>query len=91
LICKGIGLALCLSRSKVNLEVKVGKEFRPSGLVIISQAIGGEVGKVLVITDDLNGMWGGFQKASPFFQGLDNCKKFFVINFIIVLSWGMLP
>jgi hypothetical protein len=32
---KGISLAMFLSRSVVNLEVKVGKEFRPSGLAII--------------------------------------------------------
>jgi hypothetical protein len=32
---KGIGLAMCLPRSKVNLEVKAGKEFRLSGLMII--------------------------------------------------------
>jgi hypothetical protein len=27
LVCKGIGLAMCLSRSVVNLEVKAGKNF----------------------------------------------------------------
>jgi hypothetical protein len=36
-------------------------------------------------------MWGAFQKEVPFFEGPDDCKKFFVINLIINLSWGMLP
>jgi hypothetical protein len=32
---KGIGLAMHLSESAVNLEVKVGKEFRPPEVAII--------------------------------------------------------
>jgi hypothetical protein len=43
-----------------------------------------------VISDDLHGRWGASQKGEPFFEGLDDCEKFFVINLIINLSWGML-
>jgi hypothetical protein len=53
--------------------------------------IGGEVGQVLVIGDDLDGMWGAFQKGAPFFEGSNNCEKFFVVNLIINVGWGMLP
>jgi hypothetical protein len=35
LACKGIGLAMCLSRSVVNLAVKDGKEFRILSWAII--------------------------------------------------------
>jgi hypothetical protein len=35
LACKGISLAMYLSKSVVNLEVKAGKEFRLSGLAKI--------------------------------------------------------
>jgi hypothetical protein len=45
----------------------------------------------LVSRDGLDGMWGTFQKGGPFFQGLNDCKKFFFINLIIILDWGMLP
>jgi hypothetical protein len=47
---------MCYSKSEVNLKVKVGKEFRPLSLVIVLLTIGGEVGQVLVIRDDLDGM-----------------------------------
>jgi hypothetical protein len=77
---------MCLSGSVVNLEVKVRQEFRPSALAIILQTIGGEVGQVSVIRDDLDGMWRAFQKRTLFFKGLDDCKEFFVINLIINLS-----
>jgi hypothetical protein len=43
-----------------------------------------------VIRDDLDGMWGTFQKGMPFFEGLNDCEKFFVINLMINLGWGML-
>jgi hypothetical protein len=36
-------------------------------------------------------MWGAFQKGVPFFEGLDECDKFFVKNLVINISWGMLP
>jgi hypothetical protein len=35
LACEGISLAMFLSRSVVNLEVKAGKGFRPLSLTII--------------------------------------------------------
>jgi hypothetical protein len=44
-----------------------------------------------MIGDDLDGMWGAFQKGASFFEGLDDHKKFFIINLIINLDWGMLP
>jgi hypothetical protein len=47
---------MCLSRSVVNLEVKAQEKFRPSGLAIIQEAIGSEVGQVSVIRDDLDSM-----------------------------------
>jgi hypothetical protein len=88
---KGIGLAMCLSRSVVNHKVKAEKEFRLLGFAIIYQVIAGEVGQVSVIGDNLDSMWGVFQKRAPFFEGSDDCEKFFVINLIINLGWGMLP
>jgi hypothetical protein len=53
--------------------------------------IGGEVGQVSVVKVHLDGMWGAFQKGAPFFEGPDDCKRFFVINLIINLGWRMLP
>jgi hypothetical protein len=53
--------------------------------------MGGEVGLVSVSGDDLDGMWGAFQKGVPFIQGPDDCEKLFIINLIINLGWVMLP
>jgi hypothetical protein len=53
--------------------------------------IGDEGGQVSVIRDDLDGMWRGFQNGEPFFEGPDNCKKFFLMCLMVYLSWGMLP
>jgi hypothetical protein len=44
-----------------------------------------------VIGDDLDGMWGAFEKRATFFEELDDCERIFVINLIIILSWRMLP
>jgi hypothetical protein len=52
--------------------------------------IGGKVGQVSVIGDDLDGTWGAFPKGVPFFKGTDDCAKSFVINLIINLGWGIL-
>jgi uncharacterized membrane protein YqgA involved in biofilm formation len=88
---KGIGLTIYRFRSVVNLEIKVGKEIEPLGLAIIFLAIGGEVGQVSVIRDDIHGMWEAFQKETSFFEASDDCEKFFVINLTINFSWRMLP
>jgi hypothetical protein len=52
--------------------------------------IGSEVGQVLVIGDDLDGMWGVFQKEVPVSEGLGDCEKFLVIKLAINLGGGML-
>jgi hypothetical protein len=56
LVCKAIRYAVGLSRPVGYLEVKACEKFGLSGLVIILQAIAGEVGQVLVIRDDLDSM-----------------------------------
>jgi hypothetical protein len=52
--------------------------------------VGGEVGQVLIIGNDLDNMWYAFKEGAPFLEDMDICEKFFVIDLIINLSWGML-
>jgi hypothetical protein len=77
---------MSLSRSVVDLAVIAGNEFIPLDLARILQAIDGEVGQVSVIRDDLDGMSGAFQNGVPFFEGLDDYEKSYVIHLIIRLG-----
>jgi hypothetical protein len=44
----------------------------------------------LVFRDDQDRIWEFFQLGALLFQSPDNCEKFFVINHIIDIGWGML-
>jgi hypothetical protein len=52
--------------------------------------VGGELGQVSVVRDDLEGTWGAFQERVPSLEGTDDHEKFFLIDLMIDLYWEML-
>ena len=46
-----------------------------------------EVGKVLVVGEDLDGKWGSVEVVSPGFQGSDDGKEFPIIDVIVSFCW----
>jgi hypothetical protein len=51
----------------------------------MQQGVGGKVGGVSVVKDDLNGMCGAFHDRVPFFEGTDDREKFSNIDLIVDL------
>ena len=69
-------------------QVEVGEVDKPSGLLTVEGLRGAEVGKVFVVSKDLNGKKGSVEVVSPGFQGTDDGKEFSVIDVIVSFCWG---
>ena len=74
---------------KSNLDrVKPGQEERPACLLVVQVLGPPEVCEVLMVIQDLYGVFGSFQNMSPLFQASDDRQEFFVMYLIVPLSTG---
>ncbi len=63
----GIWFAVLSSLPVLNDEVHAGKVLRPTGLASREMLAGGEIDKVLMVRDDLDGVAGPLEVSSQVF------------------------
>ena len=71
-----------------HFEIVVGKVNEPSCLAMVKRLGLAEIGQVCVIGKDLYREGRAMKIVAPRFQGVDDCKKFLVIDVIISLGRG---
>ena len=69
-------------------KVKYGQEEGPVCLPAVQVLGPSEVCEVLMVVQDLYGVFGSFQNVSPLFQASDDRQEFFVMDLIVPLSTG---
>ena len=71
-----------------HFQVKVSKVNEPARLAAVECLGLAEIGKVLVVSEDLHRKGGAMKIVAPGFQGTDNSKEFSVVDVVVPLSGG---
>ena len=85
---EGIGTSKKFTRDVDHFQVKVSKVDEPARLAAIERLGLVEIGKVLVVSEDLHWEGGAMKIVAPGFQGTDNSKEFSVVDIVVPLSRG---
>jgi hypothetical protein len=65
-------------------EVEFGEKQGPACLAVRELLFGLEIDEVIVVCPDFKGFGVAFQVVAEGFEGMDNGKKFFIINIVIL-------
>ena len=85
---EGIGASKKLSRDMDHFQVEVGKVNEPTRLAAVERLGLAEIGKVLVVGEDLYWKGRAMKIVVPRFQGTDNGKEFAVVDVIVSFCGG---
>ena len=85
---EGIGTSKKFTRDMDHFQVNVSKVDEPACLVAIERLGLVEIGKVLVVSEDLHREGGAMKIVAPGFQGADNSKEFSVVDIVVPLGGG---
>ena len=77
-----------LAENMDHFEVKVGEVNEPVCLAMIECLRLSEVSEVLVVNEDLHQEGGAVEVMLPRLQGVDDSKKFLIVNVIVLLCRG---
>jgi hypothetical protein len=72
----------------LELEIKFREEHGPVGLLMIKKLGGHKIFKTFVVGDDFDGMRGTDKPRMHIAKGVDDSKKFLVMDFIINFRGG---
>ena len=67
-------------------EIKLGEKQGPAGLAAGKLLFCSEVGKVVVVRPDFKELGVSFEVVAEGFKGMDDSKKFLVVDVIILLG-----
>ena len=85
---EGIGASKKLSGDMDHFQVEVGKVNEPTRLAAVERLGLAEIGKVLVVSEDLYRKGRAMKIVAPRFQGADNGKEFVVVDVIVSFCGG---
>ena len=85
---EGIGASKEFAGDMDHFQVEVGKVDEPSCLAMVECLGLVEIGKILVVGEDLHRERGTMEIVAPRFQGTNDGKKFVVIDVIVPFDGG---
>ena len=85
---EGIGTSKKFTGNMDHFQVEVSKVNEPTRLAAVERLGLAEIGKVLVVSEDLHQKGRAMKIVVPGFQGADNGKEFTVIDVIVPLGGG---
>ena len=85
---EGIGASKKFSGNMDHFQVEVGKVNEPTCLAAVERLGLAEIGKVLVVGEDLYGEGEAMKIVAPGFQSADNGKEFSVVDVVVLFSGG---
>ena len=85
---EGIGTSKKFAGDMDHFQVKVGKVNEPTRLAAVERLGLAEIGKVLVVGEDLHRKGRAMKIVVPGFQGANNSQEFSVIDVVVPLGGG---
>ena len=85
---EGIGTSKKFTGDMDHFQVKVSKVDEPACLAAIERLGLAEIGKVLVVSEDLHGKGGAMEIVAPRFQGANDSEEFAVIDVVVPFGGG---
>ena len=85
---EGIGASKKFTRDMDHFQVKVSKVDEPARLSAVERLGLAEIGKILVVCEDLYGKGGTVEIVAPRLQGANDGEEFAVVNIIISFGRG---
>ena len=72
-----------LPRSEADDEVELGKEFRPLRLVVVEKLGCGEIFKIFVVSNNVNGSCGTFKVVVPNAEHFVDSEELLVVDIVV--------